>query len=180
MRFSTLSPVIFLLGLSLAHHERHPILHFWNTTTAHPTPTSSDFFAITNSSSTKEVATVQIEIGNQSGSGIITLSNIATTSEAAQPSDLLDPTSFTNQPHQTNSSLPTLCPLNTTAPFPYLSASAWYLNATAGGPTAQPSVGPVPLTSQIFAGSGSRTSPELLKFPILSAFIIQITIMSLA
>ncbi|KAH9203166.1 hypothetical protein DL95DRAFT_419262 [Leptodontidium sp. 2 PMI_412] len=121
MRFSNFSPVVFLLGLGLAHNETGPGGHFWNTTTAHPAPTSSCFFAITNTSFIEEVATIKIQIGNLSGSGVINLSNVATPSEAAQLSDLLDPTSFINQPHQTeaNSSLSTFCPPNTTAALPY-------------------------------------------------------------
>ncbi|KAF8862742.1 hypothetical protein BDZ45DRAFT_686570 [Acephala macrosclerotiorum] len=180
MRFSNFSPIIFLLGRGLAHNETGPGGRFWNTTTAHPAPTSSGFFA--NTSSIEEVATIKIQIGNLSGSGVINLSNVATPSEAAQLSDLLDPTSFINQPHQTeaNSSLSTFCPPNTTAAFPYRSTSARYFNATVGGPTAQPSVGPIPLTSRIFTGSGSYTSTGLLKLPaVLSAFIIQIAMMSL-
>jgi hypothetical protein len=93
MRFSNFSPVVFLLGLGLAHNETGPGGHFWNTTTAHPAPTSSGFFA--NTSSIEEVATIKIQIGNLSGSGVINLS-AATPSEAAQLSDLLDPTSFIN------------------------------------------------------------------------------------
>jgi hypothetical protein len=116
-----------------------------------------------------------------SGSGIIKLSNVSVASKASKLSDLLYPTSFTNQSHQTEapSSQTTFCPPNTTTAFPYRGTSARYFNATVNDPTAQPSVGPIPLTSQIFTGSGSPTSAGLLKFPAtLLALILQIAIMS--
>jgi hypothetical protein len=181
MRFSTLSPVAFFLGLGLAYNETNPGMRFWNTTTSLPTATSPNFIAVTSSSSIEEVATIQIQIGSLSGSGVINLSNVATTPEVAELNGLLNSTSFSNQPYptKTNSSQPTLCPLNTTAAFPSGGTSAQNFNATVGAFTAQPSAGLTSLASQIFTGSGSRTSAELVKLPgILSAFIIQIAVMS--
>jgi hypothetical protein len=182
MRFSTFSPVLFLLGLGLAYNEMSLGMRFWNTTTSLPTTTSPNFIAVTSSSSINEVATIQIQIGNLSGSGVINLSNVATTPEVAQLNGLLNSTSFSNQayPTKTNSSQPTFCPLNTTAAFPSGSTSAQIFDATVGASTGQPSAGLTSLASQIFTGSGSRSNAELIKFPaILSGFIIQIAVMSL-
>jgi hypothetical protein len=181
MRFSTLSPVAFFLGLGLAYNETSPGMRFWNTTTSLPTATSPNFIAVTSSSSIEEVATIQIQIGSLSGSGVINLSNVATTPEVAQLNGLLNSTSFSNQayPTKTNSLQPTFCPL-TTAAFPSGSTSAENFNATVGASTGQPSARLTSLASQIFTGSGSRTSAELLKLPVISsAFIVQIAIMSL-
>ncbi|KAH8653967.1 hypothetical protein BGZ60DRAFT_547372, partial [Tricladium varicosporioides] len=182
MHISILLVTGFLLSPGLGYNEMGTGGHFWNTTTAQPSPTTSSFFASANRSSIEEVATIQIQIGNLSGSGVISLSNVAMTSDVAQLSDLLDPASFTNQSHLTesNSSLSTVCPPNTTLALPYRDTSVRNFNATLGSPTAQPSMGLLPLTSQTFTGSGSYTSTGLLKLPaVLSAFIIQIAIMSL-
>jgi hypothetical protein len=182
MRVFTISPVVFFLSLGLAHNEPRFGMRFWNTTTSLPTATSPNFIAVTSSSSIDEVATIQIQIGTLSGSGVINLSNVATTPEVAQLNGLLNSTSFSNQayPTKTNYSQPTLCPLNTTAAFPSGSTSAQNFNVTVGAFTGKPSAGLTSLASQIFTGSGSRTNAELIKFPaILSAFIIQIAVMSL-
>jgi len=180
MRFSTLSAVAFFLGLGLAHYEPSFGTRFWNATAAKPTATSSNFVAITSSLSAKESATIQIQIGDLSGFGVIDLINVATTPDVAQPNSHLNSTS-SNQPYLTkpNYSQPTFYRPNITATSPSAGASAPIFNATVGG-TGQPSVGLTSLASQIFTGSGSPTSAELVKFPaIVSAFILQIAILSL-
>lgn len=173
---------VFLLGLGLAHNKTSPGIHFWNTTTAQLATTSSDLSAITNSPFIKETATIQIQIGGLSGSTVIKLSNVSIVSIVYELSDLLNSTSFTNQPYQTEapSSQTAFCPPNTTTASPYRDTSARNFNVTVKGPTAQPSVGLIPLTSPIFTGSGSPTSAGLPKVPAtLLALIIQISIMSL-
>ncbi|KAH8792208.1 hypothetical protein F5882DRAFT_376764 [Hyaloscypha sp. PMI_1271] len=181
MQISTLSAAVSLLGLGLAHNETGPGMRFWNATTAQLATASSGLSAVTNGPFIEETATIQIQISNLSGSGVIKLSNISITSEASKLSDLLNPTSFTNQSHQTEapSSQTTFCPPNTTATFPYRGTSARNFNATMKDPTAQPSVGSTPLTSPIFTGSGSPKSAGLPKIPAtLLALIFQIAIMS--
>ena len=175
MHISTLSVTVFLLGLGLAHNETGPRMHFWNTTTAQPTTTSSGFLAMTNDPFSEETATIKIQIGNLSGSGVIKLSSVSAASEASELSGLLNPTSFTNESYPTEapSSQTTFCPPNTTAALPYQSTSARNSNATVKGTAGQPSVGPVSLTSPIFTGSGSPASAGLPKFPAtLLALII--------
>jgi len=151
MRFSTFSPVIFLIGLSLAYNEMSTGMRFWNTTMAQPTETPLNVIPLTSSSSIEEVATIQIQVGSLSGSGVISLRNVATTREVGQLNGSL-PTSFANQSY----SQPTSCQRNSTAAFPPGSTSAQNLDATMGASTGQPSAGLTSLTSQIFTGSGSR------------------------
>lgn len=182
MHISTLSAAVFLLGLSLAHNGTGPGMRFWNTTTAQLATASSGLSAVTNGPFIEETATIQIQIGNLSGSGVIQLSNVSIAPEASKLSDLLNPTSFTNQSHPTkaSSSQTTFCPPNITAAFPYQVTSARNFNTTVKGPTGQPSVGPVPLASPIFTNSGSPGSAGLPKLPAtLLALIVQIVIMSL-
>jgi hypothetical protein len=182
MRFSAFSPILFLVGLGLASNEMSLGMRFWNTTTALPTATSPNFIAVTSSLSIDEVATIQIQIGSLSGSGVINLSNVATTSEVGQLNGLFNQTSFTNQsyPTKTNYLQPMFCQPKTTAALPSGSTSAQNFNAIVMGSTGQLSVGLTSLASQIFTGSGSYTSAELVKSPaILSAFIIQIAFMLL-
>ena len=179
MHISALSAAVFLLGLGMAHNEPGPARHFWNTTTAQLATASSDLSAVTNGPFIEETATIQIQIGNLSGSGVIKLSNVAMASETPKLSDLLNATSFTNQSYQTEapSSQTTFCPPNNTVAFPYRGTSARNFNATVNGPTAQPSVGPIPLTSPIF--KGLATSAGLPKFPTtVLALILQVTVMS--
>jgi len=182
MHISTLSATVLSLGLGLAHNVTGPGMHFWNTTTVQPTTTSSGFLAITNGPFIEETVTIEIQIGNLSGSGVIKLSNVSAASEASELSGLLNPTSFTNQSHPTeaSSSQTTSCPPNNTAAFPFQGTSARNYNATVFGPTGQPSMGPVPHPSPIFTSSGSLASAGLLKFPAtLLALITQTAIMSL-
>jgi hypothetical protein len=140
------------------------------------------FLVITNGPFIKETVTIEIQIGNLSGSGIIKLSNISAVSEVSELSSLLNPTSFTNQSHLTEApSLQTTSyPPNTTAAFPYQGTSARNYNTTVFGPTGQLSVGPVLPPLLIFASSESPASTGLLKFPAtLFTLIIQIAIILL-
>jgi hypothetical protein len=99
MHISTLSTAVFLLGLGLAHNGTGPGMRYWNTTTAQLATASSGISAITNGPFIEETATIQIQIGNLSGSGVIKLSNVSMASKASKLSDLLNLTSFTNQSH---------------------------------------------------------------------------------
>jgi hypothetical protein len=96
MHISTLSAAVFLLGLGLAYNETGPGMRFWNTTIAQLATASLGLFIITNGPFIKETATIQIQVGNLSGSGIIKLSNVSVAFEASKLSDLLHLTSFTN------------------------------------------------------------------------------------
>jgi hypothetical protein len=125
MLFSTLSPIFLIFSLSLAQN---------NTRLGIVQPTISPFnpYIGSNSSSAEVVATIQIQIGDLSGSGVIYLSNVATTSESGGlMSTQLTQTPTTNAgPYQTE-----ICTSsNTTASPPYISPSTLDFNTTAGIP----------------------------------------------
>jgi hypothetical protein len=176
MRFSTLIPIVSSLSLGLAHNKMG---HFWNTTTAQPIPTSG-FISTTNSSPLELVATIQIQIGNLSGSGVINLGSVAPASEPAELGNPLTPPSNTSGISNQTEIVFTPClnaslPSETAAP-PYQNSSALNFDITGGYAIPQPTAGPVPANSPtglgLFTGSGvqSRKLPDMPAF--LSAILI--------
>lgn len=148
MLFSTLSPIFLIFSLSLAQN---------NTRLGIVQPTISPFnpYIGSNSSSAEVVATIQIQIGDLSGSGVIYLSNVATTSESrGLTSTQLTQTPTTNAgPYQTE-----ICTSsNTTASPPYISPSTLDFNTTAGiPPYVAPSTSNFNTTAEI---SGTTVNP---------------------
>jgi hypothetical protein len=177
MRFSTLIPIVSSLSLCLAHNRTGLGSHFWNATTAQPNTTSSGFVLTTDSSSLELVATIQIQIGNLSGSGVISLAPVTDPVELGDPP--ISPSNTSSLPDQgeiafttcPNSSLP-----NATAAPPYQNSSALNFNITGGNAIPRFSAGPTPTISPTglgpFTGSGvqSRRLPHMPIF--LSAILV--------
>lgn len=177
MRFSTLILIVSSLSLCLAHNKTG---HFWNTTTAQPSSTSSGFVSTTDSSSLELVATIQIQIGNLSGSGVINLNSVALASEPVELGDPLIPPSNTsglsNQTEIAFTSCPDASLPDATAAPPYQNSSALNFSITGGYAIPRPSAAPIPTTSPtdlgLFTGSGvqSRRLPAMPTF--LSAILV--------
>ncbi|KAH8799653.1 hypothetical protein F5884DRAFT_112831 [Xylogone sp. PMI_703] len=166
MLFSSLLPVVFSLSLALAHSKTSLRSRRWNTTTIEPTPTSSDYIAITESPSLELAATIQIQIDNLSGSGVISLSSIGPPIQTSSTGGLPRQTkiTFTSCPNTSMSNT------TTTPPGPTLNS-----NISKGYAIPQPSAAPTPTTTLanlgLFTGSAIKNR-QLPHMPALLSSIL--------
>lgn len=179
MRLSSLYPILTSCSLVLALNKGNSGWRYWNTTTAQPTTTPIGPSSINNSASFEVAATVQIQIGDLFGSGVISFSDIpsdglsdiftlnSTISSVPCQTDI----PFTSRP---NMSLPYA---NTT--YPYQTQPPSNFNTTWGRVTSQSSVMLASTTSPaelgLTTGSGvqiNRRLPSLLA--ILTAVVISL------
>jgi hypothetical protein len=179
MRLSSLYPILTSCSLVLALNKGDSGWRFWNTTTAQPTTAPIGPPSINNSSSFEVAATVQIQIGDLFGSGIISFSDIPSDGL----SDIFTPTStISGAPCQTDTQLTSP---NTSLPYTNTIYSNQTLspvnfNATWGHVTSQSSVALAstsPTELGLFTGSGvqiNRRLPSVLA--LLTAVIISLAL----
>ncbi|KAF8856252.1 hypothetical protein BDZ45DRAFT_691885 [Acephala macrosclerotiorum] len=173
MHYSILSSAFFLFHLSLAENPTVPGGMFWNTTTA---TTLFDVSQETKTLSSEAVATIQLQIGELSGSGIISLSDITISSSSAGFDNLPTPTSsLSTAPYQTEtllSSWRNASLTRTTANAAQQSLTVLNFNTTYGGATAQRPTAPKSTTSPSeFALLTSSAVPVSRRLPDISVIL---------
>jgi hypothetical protein len=179
MRLSSLYPVLTSCSLVLALKKGDSGWRFWNTTTAQPTTAPIGLSAINSSSSFEVAATVQIQIGDLFGSGVISfsdipldgLSNIFIPNSTISGMPCQTDIPFTSYP---NTSLP-----YTNITYPYKTSPPLNFNVTWGHVTSQSSIKLASTTSPaelgLFTGSGAQINYRLPSiFALLTAVLISL------
>ena len=179
MRLSSISPILTSCSLVLALNKSDSGWRFWNTTTIQPTTASIGPSSLNNSSLFEVAATVQIQIGDLFGSGVISFSDIPSDGL----SDIFTPTStLSGVPCQTDTQLTSP---NTSLPYTNTTYSNQTLspvnfNATWGHVTSRSSVALAsasPTELGLFTGSGVQINHRLPSvLAMLTAVIISLAL----
>jgi hypothetical protein len=188
MNFLILTFVFCLVDLALAHNKSR-------LGVAETTRPANFHSAGTSSSSVESLATIQIQIGDLSGSGVIPLSNVITAPESSRTirpnqtsivTESMFTSCITSFSPETTAILSYLAPstlsLNETArtsgiqspaTLPYVAPSTLNFNATTGTSSIRRSLTPTaaPTDSSLFADSGAQANPRV---PEMSALLLAV------
>jgi hypothetical protein len=179
MRLFSLYPILTSCSLVLALNKGNSGWRFWNTTTTQPTTIPIGPSSINNSSLFEVTATVQIQIGDLFGSGVVSFSDIP----SGGLSEILTPNSnISGVPCQTDTQLTSP---NTSLPYTNTTYSNRTLspvnfNATWGHVTSRSSVALAsgfPTELGLFTGSGAQINLRLPSvLAMLTAVIISLAL----